>query len=509
MRRSFHTFILLFLFGTVIAQTEFVHSPIALDSNAAHPMEPKRGLDYSIDTLSHISGRLDSLESALNSRVDSLTGSYISTVTKVQLSARRCQSKIDSLKSLNLPTETYTAKMDSLSQKLDEVQQRMKKKLEDIKTKATTKIKSVPHPPELDEKISKVTGTIDKLGPQTIEAKLPLDLRTDKLASLTSAWGTSGLPNVPNLNLPESNLRDVTSSIKEMDSFGEVNDIAGKAGAVGEKLSEVKGELNANNVDRLVESRASELKEVKVIQKNVTELPLDSAASESAMKMYIKQEVKRVAVDHFTGKDQQLYEAMEKIAKYKKKYPGVSTVTNLKKRPQNPMQNKPLAQRIVPGIGFQVQKKGENILLDFNPYVGYRFSGRITAGPGWNQRIGYGTKQHSFAPDTRILGPRVFGEYLLGKGFSPRLEVELMNTTLPFNTLSPTLEPDTRHWVWGAFAGLKKEYTFFRRVKGTATIMTRLFNLDHASPYGDVLNVRFGFEFPSKEKQQSRERSKK
>jgi hypothetical protein len=52
----------------------------------------------------------------------------------------------------------------------------------------------------------------------------------------------------------------------------------------------------------------------------------------------------------------------------------------------------------------------------------------------------------------------------------------------------------------GVFAEVKKQYKFIRNVTGTALIMLRLFNPSHKSPYADVLNVRFGFEFQIKEK---------
>jgi hypothetical protein len=75
-----------------------------------------------------------------------------------------------------------------------------------------------------------------------------------------------------------------------------------------------------------------------------------------------------------------------------------------------------------------------------------------------------------------------------------------MNTKVPPSAFTPSTDPDHREWVWGAFLGLKKEYRFLKNVKGTALVMARLFNPNHKSPYADVLNVRFGFEFPMKKK---------
>jgi hypothetical protein len=71
-----------------------------------------------------------------------------------------------------------------------------------------------------------------------------------------------------------------------------------------------------------------------------------------------------------------------------------------------------------------------------------------------------------------------------------------MNTTVPSITHIHTVDPYEREWVWGVFTGLKKEYRIIKNVKGTAMVMMRLFNPDRKSPYSDVVNVRFGFEFP-------------
>jgi hypothetical protein len=158
---------------------------------------------------------------------------------------------------------------------------------------------------------------------------------------------------------------------------------------------------------------------------------------------------------------------------------------------------KPFAERLVPGTVIQIQNKAGNTLVDFNPYVGYRFTGRMTTGVGWNQRTAYNTKGKNFNPAARIYGPRIFGEFKLWKGFSPRGEVELMNTAIPpFNNSS--LDASNREWVCGVFFGIKKQYKFFKNVRGTAMVMARLSDSDHKSPYVDVINARFGFEFPHK-----------
>jgi hypothetical protein len=80
------------------------------------------------------------------------------------------------------------------------------------------------------------------------------------------------------------------------------------------------------------------------------------------------------------------------------------------------------------------------------------------------------------------------------------VEVEVMNALVAPENQPSRMDLGTRQWVWGAFVGLKKEYRFLKNVKGTALVMTRLFDPEHKSPYADVLNVRIGFEFPMKKK---------
>lgn len=223
------------------------------------------------------------------------------------------------------------------------------------------------------------------------------------------------------------------------------------------------------------------------------------AQDAEALKKEVKEKAKQAAVNHFAGKEEQLKAAMEKVAKYKQKYSSLNGVKELSKKPTNEMHGKPLVERIVPGVALQFQKRGDDLLVDFNPYAAYRFTKRINAGLGWNQRIGYNTDRYTFNPNARIFGPRMFGEFKLGKGFSSRGEIELMSTGIP-PLNSTTYDPSQREWIWGAFAGIKKEYKIFKNIKGTSMVMARLFNQERKSPYAEVVNVRVGVEFPMKKK---------
>ena len=314
-----------------------------------------------------------------------------------------------------------------------------------------------------------------------------------KIPSTPASLDMNGVKDL-NLNTPDTNI-------------GEVSGISGKVSEYG---GDVQG-LTKGNVGQLnelpdaAEAKATELSGLNEAMEQTQTLDkykqmTGQIQNPDSLKQFAVQEVRQVAVNHFAGKEEELKKAMEVVSKYKLKYTSLNSLGDLKKRPPNEMKDKPWIERIVPGIAIQLQKEGDNVLVDFNPYFGYRFTGRITGGLGWNQRVAYNTDMNTFNQDAKIFGPRAFAEYKLWKGFSPRAEVETMNTNVPPQPYTPNVDPLTREWVWGFFVGVKKEYKFIKSVKGTALVMMRLTDPENKSPYGDVVNVRFGFEFPMKKK---------
>ena len=170
------------------------------------------------------------------------------------------------------------------------------------------------------------------------------------------------------------------------------------------------------------------------------------------------------------------------------------------KKVPNPMKEKTFVERLVPGMTFQILKK-DNFLLDVAPYLGYRFTGRLTIGAGWNQRISFNSEKTS--TQTNVYGPRVYGDYNVFKGFSGRLELETMNAFVP-QDLKIT-DNGQREWVPAILLGIKQQYTIYKTLKGTALVLYNFYNPDYKSPYGDRLNVRFGLEYAFKKKKKDKE----
>jgi hypothetical protein len=442
--------------------------------------------------------KLDSSEAVLNNKLKTLTTLPSSAETILSGDAMDSlqsgfKNKLDSLQALQQRTTKITHALDSIHNLRDSTLADLDQKLQTLKDKTVGQLKTLDLPPELTDKVAHATGSIEGF-------KIPV---SDVNISAIDGANISGMDKLSNLNL-QSNIGNVDGMKTLEGGLGLPDSNVGTYTSEIEQLS--KGNLDEmKNIPQAAETKMEELSELNEITDQTTVLDEYKGKAEQlqnpdSIKQLAVQEVKQLAVNHFAGKEQQLKEAMETISKYKAKYSSLNSLSDIGKRRPNEMRGKPLMERIVPGISMQVQKKGEDLLVDFNPYFGYRFTGRITAGLGWNQRVAYTIDRRQFNSDAKIYGPRTFGEFKLWRGFSPRIELEVMNTNVPPVTRTHTVDPQHREWVWGAFAGVKKEYRFIKNVKGTAMVMIRLFNPDRKSPYADVVNARFGFEFPMKKK---------
>jgi hypothetical protein len=291
--------------------------------------------------------------------------------------------------------------------------------------------------------------------------------------------------------------------------LGEANAITDKAQGYGNDVKNLsQGNLNeVKDAPKALEQQATKLDEVKGIQKEAGQLDqykgmATKGNDPEAMKQLAMQQAQASftpPTNHFAGQEQVLQKAMDDMSKLKSKYTELNSLKDIPKRKPNEMRGKPFIERIVPGITLQVQKN-KDVLIDYNPYLGYRFYGKFTAGAGWNERFNVG-KHFYFSLKDRIYGPRVFADYKIGKGFSVRTDIEKMNTFIP--SVSGTGlngDPDHRAWVWSAFVGIKKEYKFWGSVRGNAQFLYNLYDDHHNSPYGDRVVVRMGFEFPLKKK---------
>jgi hypothetical protein len=219
-------------------------------------------------------------------------------------------------------------------------------------------------------------------------------------------------------------------------------------------------------------------------------------STEQETKAMMLDQVKKELVNHFAEQQEVLQEAMNQISSLKRKYSSVQSIYQINKRSRNSMHDRPLVERLIPGLSIQFQQRNE-YWVDLNPYLGYRFNGRLTAGLGWNYRIAYNFDARQINKASTVYGIRLYGEYEIKQGIKPRLEIESMNT--PVRTL-PDQKYNHREWVFSAMAGLKKEYQISKKLRGNAQVLYNLYNPDYKSPYVDRLNIRMGFEMHLKMK---------
>lgn len=428
---------------------------------------------------------LDSVRNAAALRFSSIKTSYDSALAVADEQAGRINAKIDSLKKLDLPVASLSARLDSILHWKDERINALNERVEKLKSGVSERIDNLALPPALKEKGKTLASTVNELDVSLPDAGVPLALGEEiplDLPGLKNPLGDQSLPGLENIDLEGVNLGDAGEQISQVrEQLPELpTTMEGASSMAEEQATKI---VEANGV-------SDQLGEVEGMAEMAGSLP-----DEQAIKDELVQQAQQQAVDHFQGKEEQLQKAMETLAKYKQKYSKLEGLDQIPKRKPNAMRGKPFIERLVPGIALQIHRK-DAWMVDFNLYAGYRFNPRLTVGAGWNQRVAYNADEHEFDPDLRVFGPRLYGEFGVGEGFSARLESEYMNTRIPPRFASGNGDINGREWVYSTMAGIKKEYQFLRKVKGTMMLLYNLHDRQHRSPYADKLMVRFGFEFP-------------
>jgi hypothetical protein len=444
----------------------------------------------------NVTSEQDSIQRSVNLAVDSLQNSLTSEALMLDSARAFLVTTLDSAQS-QVARSRILQMIDSVDLRLKRTIAAANEKLESLKSRTVQQLEKLNVSAQLSEKISSFIRDIEGL---------ELSSTGIDLSSVTSTLNSLNLNNA--MNLPSVPVTDDIVKVADLGrSIPDVPSVPEELGTSGQDIQQIiRGDSAAiAKASSMAEEKVAEWSGFSKVQEQTGgfddyQQQLNEIKDPGALAGQGAEQLQQAAMDHFAGREQVLQEAMDLMGKYKDKFSSLSSLANAPRRRPNEMRGKPFIERIVPAFMLQLQKEGNNYLLDINPYIGYRFTGKITAGAGWNQRIAYDTKANDFTSQPRIYGPRVFGEYNLWKGFCPRVEVEAMNAMVAPSTQPSRMDLATRQWVWGAFAGLKKEYRFIKNVKGTALVMFRLFDPNYKSPYSDVLNVRIGFEFPMKKK---------
>lgn len=466
--------------------------------------------------------KADSIATKLNSvKAPRLNTDSLSVLNSLDSTKRIWLAKLDSAKQYGLPTANINKTLDSLVQRspyryVDSVQQKMdklKQRITDPVQKAETTVNNklnfiksesgegavLPNNVDLTSTLPSVTKPLAGV-PDVNVSSVNLPTGNMELPEIETKLPTPDLNIGKDVKLPAVDQLKVAT--EKLDQVGAITE---KAGAYQEEISAIKenGLASSKEIPKLAEQKIGELDEVSAIQNQAgkMDLPIGEKMDEEAAKAMLKEqaqtEVMKTAKDHFAGKQEALMSGMQKMTDLKKTYESLDSLNVPKRRP-NAMKGKSLLERLVPGFSLQIQKSSY-WLLDLNPSLAYRISGRWSAGFGWNQRIGF-TKQVNTVEQEKIYGPRVFTEFLWAKGFSLRLEGEQMfGVSVPsFSTPKSADEPLV--WMTTVFAGIKKEYKISNRLRGNIQILYMIYDDQYSSPYAIKFNTRLGLEYVFKGK---------
>lgn len=503
---AMRNFIRIFLF----LQFVNLHSAIAQEGAVAR-------FPQSIPSLEFVSGNVDSVDSdivvpgykmadSLNFRwqsvdsikaefyngADSLTYKYQTSVGRIDQSLKMLKGEIDSLSSLGLSTDRLTRSFDSLASRKAIIDNDFSAKCDSLKTATLSKLDSIQISPEMKAELAPLSQQVKgfNLHSKGLEQIPDFSARNVDIIN-NGSIDISGLPfsNAPAVDTQFKDVFKLTHDIEGLNK--DLVNVSQTEIPSAEQLPEAVSDhvTNVEGIDEL-KKQAGILKD---FENQVSDLKTSDMVKRKAAEV-----VKTEAINHFAGKEEQLKAALNKASGLKQKYSSVKNLKELSKCPRNSMKEKPFVERIIPGLFIQFQKR-HFWLVDFNPYLGFRLSGRLVTGIGWNQRIAYTERFTAYVSAERIYGPRAFGDFKVGRGYSLHLEQELMNTFVPSYFLRGGDIGD-REWVWSTMVGIKKHYRIYKNLRGTALLQYNVFDAYYKSPYLDRLNSRIGLEYTLKKK---------
>lgn len=449
-----------------------------------------------------------------------------SAKAKLDSTKRRLLFKIDSLKAKGLPTTTLQKRLDSLEQKLsadpltiaqatiDNLEGKLNKPVDGFENAVNEKLNLMN---EEGAAGANVPGAIALPGVDAPGASSPINTDLNAGGDLNVnnplAEQLEGLGEVSKKvgdlqQLPQEKLNE----LKLVDEVSRVQSGVTQANELTDKVQSYQGDVkniaqgNIGDVEalpRALEEEAMKMDELSGFQDQTGKLDeykslADKASDPNAMKEEAQQQAVTYAVNHFAGKEKVLQQAMDHMSKLKSKYRELDNLKDLPKRKPNEMKGKSFNERLVRGLTLQIQKS-DDVWLDYNPYIGYRFYGRFTAGLGWNERVSI-DGDLNFSLRERIYGPRAYADFKYKKGWSIRTDIERMNAR-PEVARTNTASAETgRQWFWSAFVGIRKEYQFVKGVKGNFQFLYNLYDDNDQSPYTSRVAVRIGFEGVGKPK---------
>ncbi len=429
---------------------------------------------------------LDAIQNGFRHRSDSLEKSYTALTIEIQSSINKLKHKTDSLNKLRLPTKSVRSKIDSLQNaqtvKLKEFNDRIDK----VKRETVAKLSSLHLP---SNEINSLTSNIHGYSvPKNFFQQAGMSLKIPELSNAPSL----SIPS--NISIPSVHIL----SLQKLD-FNQLPSLSELQGSLG-SLKQLQSASNLQGLEKTVTGELAQTTEVKSLLKETSqatamEKKLSALKSPKKMDSLATQQLKP-AVNHFAGKEKELQSAMGEIYKYKQKYSNVKSLAELSRRVPNPLKGKPWIERVVPGLNYFIQSK-HYITVDFNPYLSWKFSPKLTASIGWNERVGIVKGTLHTEKYDRVFGVRGSVSYLWARGFIFRLSPEAMEACVPSGS---SVDTKQQALVWGLLGGIRKDFKLYKNLIGYSEGVYNFIQKPGLNIYGDRLSFRLGIEVRLKKK---------
>lgn len=252
------------------------------------------------------------------------------------------------------------------------------------------------------------------------------------------------------------------------------------------------------DMDTHINSQAANLDELKLLNhhQNVDEQLIGPNPSSSLpgvqnditlkkVKEQVSEEYKAKLLEH----QDKIKVSKNKLLKYKKNYPEAESIKDIQEHNANPIKDKPISERFVPGIMFHFQNN-VSFNIDLDPHLFYILNNYISIGVGgrYQVRVQENTKPYVSNPQ-KIYGGRLFVEYNIIKSFYLHTEWERL-----YYSSSSSLLPNSKLSTSGFPLGIGKKYKLFGRLEGNTQLLYYL-PLKEESLYQRNLLIRTGFNF--------------
>jgi hypothetical protein len=292
---------------------------------------------------------------------------------------------------------------------------------------------------------------------------------------LSAAGGDLVIPTV-------SHLADLRKAVPSL------HDPLGDAG----KQIEVAKELIASPAD-IAEKAASNVQGVNDAAQRLNEAEQMKQRIETAEQLKDPEEFKRQAVDHLAGKEAELSGAMVQMARYKKKYSSIASLSEIKKNdwlPKNGLKGKPFKERFRPGLNLGVRSNPDTVLLDFYPNAAYRITGRFEAGVAAIYRLRVSTTPFGFDQRDPVWGLATFVVVKTFKSVFLRMEAD--GTSHPKQGTSE--QRAYRDWRWNFYVGLQTNFKLSKRLTGNVQMLYNG-NSNLKDGFPEKLSARVGVQY--------------